>query len=73
MEHRGTQEMWADCNTNPLQGAGFKLFRSKVMGIPEDYDDDAEKVRIHSLLLPKPTAGLPITYKLGPRWDDVIT
>ena len=46
--------MWADGNTKPLQGGGFKLFRSKVMGIPENYDDEAERVRTHSQLLPKP-------------------
>ena len=34
VEHRGSKEMWADSNTKPLQGAGFRLFRSKVMGIP---------------------------------------
>ena len=53
VEHRGTKEMWADGNTKPLQGTGFRLFRSKVMGIPEDYDDDAERVRTHPQLLPK--------------------
>ena len=53
VEHHGTKEMWADGNTKPLQGAGFRLFRSKIMGISEDYDDDAEKVRTHPQLLPK--------------------
>ena len=37
VEHQGTMEMWADGNTKPLQGAGFRLFRSKIMGIPENY------------------------------------
>ena len=41
-------------NTKLLQGAGFILFRSKIMGIPEDCDDDAERVWTHPLLLPKP-------------------
>ena len=54
VEHRGTKEMWADGNTKPLQGAGFRTFRSKVMGMSEDYNDDAERVRIHPNLLPKP-------------------
>ena len=54
VEHRGTKEMWADGNTKALQGAGFRIFRSKIMGIPENYDDDAERVRTHPLLLPKP-------------------
>ena len=53
VEHRETKEMWADGNTKPLQCAGFRLLRSKFMGIPEDYDDDAEKVRTHPQLLPK--------------------
>ena len=34
-------KMWADGNTKPLQGAGFRSFQSKIMGIPEDYEDDA--------------------------------
>ena len=54
VEHRGTKEMWADGNTKPLQGAGFRTFRSKVMGVSENYDDDAERVRTHPQLLPKP-------------------
>ena len=54
VEHRGTKEMWADGNTKALQGSGFRIFRSKIMGIQENYDDDAERVRTHPLLLPKP-------------------
>ena len=54
VEHRGTKEMWADDNTKPLQGEWFRLFRSKVMGIPEDYDDDAERVRTHRNCYPSP-------------------
>ena len=45
MEHRETEEIWAYGNTKPLQGTGIRLFRSKVMGILENYDDDAESVR----------------------------
>ena len=54
VEHRGTKEMWANGNTKPLQGAGFRTFRSRAMGIPENYNDDAEQDRTHPLLLPKP-------------------
>ena len=43
VEHRGTKEMWADGNTKPLQGAEFRLFRSKVMGISENYNDEEER------------------------------
>ena len=53
VEHRGTKEMWADGTTKPLQGTGFRLFRSKVMGIPANYDDEAERMRSHPQLLPK--------------------
>ena len=38
----------------PLQGKEFRLFRPKIMGIPENYDDEAERVRTHPLLLPRP-------------------
>ena len=54
VEHRGTKEMWEDDNTRPLQGAGFRLFRSKIMGVTENYDDEAERVRTDPRLLPKP-------------------
>ena len=54
IEHQGTNKMWADGNTKPLQGAEFRLFRSKIMGIPENYDDEAERVRTDPLLLSKP-------------------
>ena len=54
VEHRRTKEIWADGNTKALQGAGFRTFRSKIMGIQENYDDDAERVRTHPLLLPTP-------------------
>ena len=54
VEHQRTEEIWADGNIKPLLGAGFMLFRSKVMGILENYDDEAERVRTHPQLLPKP-------------------
>ena len=54
IERRGIKEMWADSNTKPLQGAGFRTFRSKTMGIPENYNDNAERARTHPMLLPKP-------------------
>ena len=64
VEHRGTKEMWADGNTKPLQGTGFRLFRSKIMGIPEEYDDDAEKVSTHPQLKPKAEkAGVILTIR----------
>ena len=35
-------------------GAGSRTFRSKNMGAPENYDDDAKQDSTHPLLLPKP-------------------
>ena len=54
VEHHGTKEMWADGNTKLLQGAGFRLFRSKTMSIPENYDNAVERCATQPLLLPKP-------------------
>ena len=45
--------MWADGNTKPLQGAGFRLFTATKSWeyVPKDYDDDVEKARTQPLLL----------------------
>ena len=56
----------------------LRLFRSKVMGIPENYDDEAERVRTRPQLLPKPkeagvvpSAGLQVLAKaLGVKDQD---
>ena len=48
----GTKSMWADVNTKPVQGALFRIFRSEMMGVPVEYDDDVERRRTHPLLLP---------------------
>jgi hypothetical protein len=40
LEHCPTEEMWADVNTKPRQGKGFALFRSKLIGIEVDYNDE---------------------------------
>ena len=56
VQHRGTELMWADGNTKPLQGNGFRLFRSVLMGIQPDYDNDDERRNTHPLLLPKAEA-----------------
>ena len=49
--------MWAHGNTKPLQGDRFWLFRSVLLGIPPDYDDDLEQRNTYPLLLPKAEAG----------------
>ena len=63
VHHMGTDEMWADVNTKPLQGAKFRLMRAQVMGIAVEYDDDMERRRTHPLLLPKME---PVSLS----WDD---
>ena len=52
IRHKGTDDMWADMNTNPTQGKLFRTQRIKVMGVPVDYDDDVELRNMHTLLLP---------------------
>ena len=53
IQHRGTKVMWADVNTKPLQGQMFREFRSHLMGISVNYDDDVEQRNTHPKLLPK--------------------
>ena len=48
----GTKSMWADVNTKPVQGALFRIFRSEMMGVPVEYDDDVERRCTHPLPLP---------------------
>ena len=63
VHHKGTDEMWANVNTKPLQGTKFRVMRAQVMGIDVEYDDDTERRRIHPLLLPKVE---PVSL----TWDD---
>ena len=53
IQHRGTKVMWADVNTKPLQGQMFREFRSHLMGISVEYDDDVERRNTHPKLLPE--------------------
>ena len=45
--------MWCDILTKPKQGSIIRKFRGHLMNVPQDYDDDAEHLRTHPLLLPK--------------------
>ena len=51
--------MWVDMNTKPKQGTPFRVDRSKMMNVPENYDDEIEKANTHPLLLPKPAEKQP--------------
>ena len=53
VQHKGTEEMWADVNAKPLLGTKFRVMRAQVMGIDVEYDDDAEHRRTHPLLMLK--------------------
>ena len=53
VQYAPTKEMWADVNTKPLQGQLFREMRSKLMGVPVDYDDDKERRSTHPKLLPE--------------------
>ena len=53
IQNEVTDEMWTDVNTNPTQGKRFRIVRSHIMGISEDYDDDVECRLTHPLLLSK--------------------
>ena len=45
--------MWADVNTNPVQGLLFMKFCHDIMGVPMEYAGDVEGRNIHSMLMPK--------------------
>ena len=53
MAYKLTGSMWCNILTKPKQGSVFKKFRGHVMNVPQDYDDEAERLRTHPLLLPK--------------------
>ena len=53
IRHMGTQSMWADVNTKPVQRELFLIQRHHMMGVPINYDDDVERKRTYVLLLPK--------------------
>jgi hypothetical protein len=52
VEHMPTDKMWADINTKPLQGKGFRVMRAQLMNVPEDYDDAVERRCTPTSLLP---------------------
>ena len=53
VEYCPTEEMWADVLNKPKQGKAFRVDRSYLMNVPEDYDDEAERLQTHPELLPK--------------------
>ena len=52
VKHKSTDKMWIDCHTKPKQGRPWRIDRSMLMNIPEDYDDEEERTRTHPKLLP---------------------
>ena len=53
IQHKGTDEMWSDVNTNPIQEKMSRVMRGHIMGISEDYDNDVYHRCTHTLFLPK--------------------
>ena len=44
--------MWADINTKALQGSLCYKMHARLMGVPEDYDNDVKQQITHADLLP---------------------
>ena len=51
IRYMGTKSMWRNVNTKPVHGVLFRIFRSEMMGVPVEYDDDVERSSTHPLLL----------------------
>ena len=47
IRYKPTGSMWCDILTKPKQGSIFRKFRGHLMNVPQDYDDDAERLRTH--------------------------
>ena len=45
--------MWSDVLTKPKQGKGFRVDRSHLMNLMEDYDDEVERRNTNPLLIPQ--------------------
>ena len=53
IKYKPTRNMWCDVLTKPKQGSILRKFKDNLMKIPQEYDDDAEHLRTHPLLLQK--------------------
>ena len=53
IKYKLTGSMWCDILTKAKKGSFFGKFTVHLMNAPQDYDDDAERLRTHPLLLPK--------------------
>ena len=68
IEHCPTEQMWADINTKPKQGAVFRAFRGQVIDIPADYNDASFAARCNFRppnWVPEPVSMLPIPRDRG--------
>jgi hypothetical protein len=43
VKHCPTDQMWIDINTKPKQGLQFRQFRSELMGVPVEHNDNNSK------------------------------
>ena len=45
IRYEPTGSIWCDILTKPKQGSIFRKFRGHLMNVPQDCDDDAERLR----------------------------
>jgi hypothetical protein len=69
LKHCPTNQMWTDVNAKPKQGATYREFRSRMMSIPVDYNDDEFKAIYHTRppknIVPiNPTLSIPKDWKV---------
>ena len=53
IQYYPTGDMRADRNTKALQGGLFYKMCTRLMGVPENYDNDVERQNTHVDLLPQ--------------------
>ena len=51
--YKPTGSMWCNILTKPKHGSVFRKLRINLMNVPQDCDDEAERLRTHPLLLLK--------------------
>ncbi len=56
VHHEPSERMWSEMLTKPKQGMAFRVDRSHLMNVPEDYNDDEERDCTVQELLPKNNA-----------------
>ena len=53
IKNEPTDIMWCNILNKPKQGSIFREFRGHLMNVPINYDNNAERLHTHPLLLTK--------------------